>query len=117
MRNNVIIDASEVTALAGVLTGAAISIEAESAMSVGQAAEATEMRAKSMAPVRTGRLRESIHIEGSGNEREVVADSDYALYVEFGTSSQAPQPFMFPAGDLGERVLEELSENDVDPFR
>jgi HK97 gp10 family phage protein len=113
---DIVIDASEVVALGALLQSAGVTIDAKSVQSVNSAAEATEMRAKSLAPVLTGSLRESIHIEGSGTEREVIADADHAAYVEFGTSRQAPQPFMFPAGDLGERVLEELSENDVDPF-
>jgi len=114
---NVIIDASEVTALAGALAATGAAIDVESSVSVRAAAEATEARARTMAPVRTGRLRESISSDHDGTEATVTADADYAVYVEFGTSNMAPQPFMFPAGDFGERVLEELSENDVNPFR
>lgn len=115
--SNVYIDASEVTLLGGVLAAAAATIDVESAASVSTAAEATEARAKSLVPVRSGALKASIYTDRSGTEATVAADADYAIYVEFGTSRQAPQPFMYPAGDLGERVLEELSENDVDPFR
>jgi HK97 gp10 family phage protein len=113
---DVYIDASEVVALAGTLQLAAATIDLESAASVTLAAQATEAQAKALVPVRTGDLRDSIHIEGSGLEQEVIADSDHAVYQEFGTSRHGPQPFMYPAGDLGERLLEELSETDVDPF-
>lgn len=114
---SVIIDASEVAALGALFATNAGTIDVESATSVTVAAQATEEMARSLAPVLTGRLRDSIRSEGVGTEREVIADSEYAVYVEFGTSRQAPQPFMFPAGDLGERILEEMSEEDVDPFR
>jgi HK97 gp10 family phage protein len=113
---SVIIDASEVVALAGQLNVAAGTIDLESAASVALAADAVEQLAKSLAPVLTGDLRESIHQEGSGLEREVVADAPYAVFVEWGTSDTAPQPFMYPAADVGQRLLEELSGNDVDPF-
>lgn len=115
--SNVYIDTSEVQALAGLLGAAAGTIDTEVSRSVNAAAEATEARAKSLVPVASGTLKGSIHTDHDGTEATVTADADYAAFVEFGTSRQAPQPFMYPAGDLGERVLGELSENDVDPFR
>lgn len=106
------IDVSEVTALAATLTGAAATIDTETGQSERNAAEATELRAKQLVPVATGELRASIHTEGS----DVIADAPHAAYVEFGTSRSGPQPFMFSAGDLGERILEELVAEDGDPF-
>jgi HK97 gp10 family phage protein len=59
--------------------------------------------AQALAPVDTGNLRSSIHrltidrawaITG-----RVRADADYGVYVEYGTSTQAPQSFMGPAFD------------------
>lgn len=49
--------------------------------------------ARRMAPVDTGRLRESVHAEGN----QVIAEADYAAYVELGTEDQKAQPFLRPA--------------------
>lgn len=55
-------------------------------------------------PVLSGALKNSIHIEGGGDNFEVVARSieggaprDYAHFVEYGTSKMNAQPFMTPA--------------------
>lgn len=40
-------------------------------------------------------LAESIHLEpGEGHVIKVVVDAPHALFVEFGTSTQDPQPFL-----------------------
>lgn len=53
--------------------------------------------AKEVVPVRTGHLRDSIDIQGEGqNFIEVGADADYAAFVEFGTSRMEAQPYMTP---------------------
>jgi HK97 gp10 family phage protein len=70
-------------------------------------------RAKEIVPVRTGRLLDSISAvfgedvedpESDGSRRafepvQVVADTPYASFVEFGTSKMAAQPFMGPAAE------------------
>lgn len=60
------------------------------------------------APIRTGNLRRSIHqdrgglrnpVEPSvevGNDLEIA---EYAIYVEYGTSRMAAQPFLTPASE------------------
>jgi len=54
--------------------------------------------AKELVPVKTGFLRGSIHVEEMGElKAEVIADADYAEYVELGTTRQSPQPFLLPA--------------------
>ncbi len=47
-----------------------------------------------MAPRDTGRLAASIHAEGDDT---VVAEADYAAYVELGTSDMPAQPYLRPA--------------------
>ena len=68
-------------------------------------------RAKEIVPVRTGHLLESISAvfgedvedpNSDGSPKafdpvQVVADTPYASFVEFGTSKMAAQPFMGPA--------------------
>jgi HK97 gp10 family phage protein len=59
-----------------------------------------ETNAKKLCPVDTGRLRASITHEvgkdGKGLYGKVGTNVDYAPYVELGTSSHAPQPFLRP---------------------
>jgi len=58
-------------------------------------AEEAYVHALDFVPVRTGRLRESIHIETHGKEYHVVAGSRiayYAPYVEFGTRPHIIRP-------------------------
>jgi len=54
--------------------------------------------ATTLCPVRTGRLKNSIHIlKQKELERIIRADTEYAIFVEFGTSRMAAQPFIRPA--------------------
>lgn len=66
---------------------------------VATAALLTESDAKRLAPVDTGRLRSAIHTELSSNglRATVVAETNYALFVETGTRYQRAQPFLGPA--------------------
>lgn len=73
---------------------------------------AEEMR--NTAPVDTGALRASIHTTNEG----VTVGVRYGVYVEFGTSDTAPQPFAGPAinrlirpsaEDLGDRIIDQLT--------
>lgn len=75
-----------------------------------------ETGAKRRAPVRTGFLRSSIRAQ-EANEREVrvVAGAEYAKFVEFGTSRQAPRPYLRPTlnedrGDIVEAMRRILRE-------
>lgn len=54
--------------------------------------------AKSLAPVDTGRLRNSInHTQISDDTEQISAPVEYAVYQEFGTMKMAAHPFMKPA--------------------
>jgi len=73
--------------------------------------------ARELAPVRTGHLMASIHAElGESMEGlaafdpvQVVADTPYASFVEFGTSKMEAQPFLGPAAEQVEpEILEEI---------
>ncbi len=76
-------------------------------------------RARELAPVRTGHLMASIRAElgemEDMNERfaplMVVADTEYASFVEYGTSKMVARPFMGPAVDEIEPQI--LSEVDA----
>jgi HK97 gp10 family phage protein len=45
----------------------------------------------------TGRLANSINAEIDGKTAEIVADTEYAAWLEFGTQNIEPRPFMVPA--------------------
>ena len=102
------IDMSEVLALAASLDLKDTTVAPKADAAVRYAAQVTKERAQQMAPVRTGALRESLRITGSRLTRRVTAKTPYSMYVEFGTTTQAPQPFLYPAGDKGEEVLIQL---------
>lgn len=69
-------------------------------------AEETAEIAKSLAPVKTGALRDSIHVETKRGQSEVIADVEYAAAVEFGGTFTAPHPFMLPAREM---VIKEIA--------
>lgn len=53
--------------------------------------------ARSNAPVDTGALKQSITLEVEGNEAEIGSALEYAPHLEYGTTSQAAQPYLRPA--------------------
>jgi len=60
--------------------------------------------AQSIVSVRSGYLHDNIRIDKlSAKEGMVVADTDYAMFVEYGTSKMAAQPFMRP---IANRTIE-----------
>jgi HK97 gp10 family phage protein len=74
-------------------------IENEISTFVGETAYQLERDCKLLCPVDTGRLRQSIYTQyNAGNfKAEVGTNVEYSESVEFGTTRQRPQPFMFPA--------------------
>jgi HK97 gp10 family phage protein len=60
-----------------------------------------EARAKTLVPVDTGTLKNSIStgIESGGLLAIVAPHTDYAAYVEFGTRRASARPYMIPAGE------------------
>ncbi len=74
-------------------------------------------RARDLAPVRTGHLMASIRAElGEMEDMDerfaplmVVADTQYASFVEYGTSKMVARPFMGPAVDeIEPQILAEV---------
>lgn len=64
-------------------------------------AEEIAKDAKNRVPVRSGKLRDAIHVEFKGDaDWDVVAgdrDAFYGHMVEHGTTRAAPRPFLIPA--------------------
>jgi HK97 gp10 family phage protein len=103
------IDASQVTRFAARLN---LPVIEESWTDEWSRKVADDMR--SLAPVLTGDLRDSINETSNGVEVGV----DYGVYVEYGTAHNAPQPFTVPAinrniklaaEDLGRQVIRQLT--------
>lgn len=61
--------------------------------------------AKGNAPVLSGALRDSIHVESDGDDHVVVVGADYGAFVELGTSKVAAQPYLGPAAAKVRRNL------------
>lgn len=62
-------------------------------------ADAVADLAEQLAPVDTGALRESIHVEPGDTQGSyrVVASAPYAVFQEYGTARMPAQPFLTPA--------------------
>lgn len=87
----------------GRLTGAVAS-------SLGDSVNAIAGIAQTYAPVRTGALRDSIHTEQSGPMSfNLVADINYAVYVEYGTVRMLARPFLRPAVIEGNQLILEAT--------
>lgn len=72
-------------------------------------AKDVENRAKALAPVLTGELRDSIQARKTADGAEVTVGTDHGFYTEFGTSDTPTQPFLRPAvqeaaGKFGRRL-------------
>lgn len=81
--------------------------------------------AKRRAPVLTGNLRRSIHVEQGAvtltrAEAKVGTDVEYAPYVEFGTSRMRAQPYLRPAAETMapavQATIEALVASAVETF-
>ena len=105
MGDGVEFDMTEINTLAVGLRSAAGQAGARASLVVRKTALDVEATAKTFAPVDTGALRNSIghDLTGDGRygriEAEIGPTVDYAPYVEWGTSRNAPQAFMGPALD------------------
>ena len=83
------------------------------------AAQAIARDARALAPVRTGRLRESIdgRIESSGPDevRAVVgSDVEYAAAVELGARGRPARPFLLPAAERNTERAREIVATHIE---
>lgn len=67
------------------------------------------IRAKKI--VDTGRLRDSIGFNVSGDQVSVGTNVEYSPYIEYGTVRQTPRPFLRPALDAQRKGLVGLWRN------
>lgn len=80
----------------------AASLDPRVKAAVRASAEHISTRAKVRAPVESGALRDAIHVEDADDGAAVVAgDNDifYGHFVELGTTTSPPRPFLIPAAE------------------
>lgn len=94
-----LIDTHELDALAARYAGSGAVIEREMGRAMTETAIAVQSRARELAPVDTGRLRQSIGYEVSSSQAVIRAGSNltYAATMEYG---RAPGSAMPPPGSL-----------------
>ena len=91
---------NEIERYATDLRRAADTLTQRASQVVRKAAMDTAGDAEVLAPVDTGNLRNSIIVQvESPLIAATVATAEYAVYQEYGTRFQPPQPFMRPAQD------------------
>lgn len=73
------------------------SLASEGDRHVEETADAVADDARRNAPVDTGELRDSIHVEGSGRQTRVVVGADHGIFPEYGTRKMAARPYFWPA--------------------
>ncbi|MEJ7901849.1 MAG: HK97-gp10 family putative phage morphogenesis protein [Thermomicrobiales bacterium] len=83
------------------LPAAASRVRSELPAVVGRTALDIEAREKGYAAVDTGEMRAGIYSVHGGLSATVSAPVEHSLYVEYGTSRMAPQPFIRPAVEAG----------------
>lgn len=69
--------------------------------------------ARNNVPVDTGDLKGSLTLEVEGGDdpsATVGTNLEYALYVEEGTSHQAPQPFLKPSAEVGKSKMNDIAK-------
>ena len=77
-------------------------------------AEVLLPEAKLLAPVDTGFLKDSGEVDAVSTEVSVVFAAPYAVFQEFGTSTQSGHPFLRPAIDNTEKKMVQAAAREVE---
>jgi HK97 gp10 family phage protein len=85
-----------------------------------KATQLVQKTAKLLSPVDTGYLRRSIRrktdSKGNGAIGRVWTTTEYAIYQEFGTSKMKAHPFMRPALERNNKVIQEGFEKYINTY-
>ena len=77
----------------------AAALPANATAAAQKTAESIAEMARALAPVKSGRLRDSIIVETEADGATVSTDVPYSVFQEFGTSHVPAHPFMTPAAE------------------
>lgn len=81
-------------------------------------ANKAEKSAKSLVPVSSGKLKDSIKskVESDGTNTNVKLSSNasHASYIEYGTSKMPARPFLRPAMEQIENEIEEVLKSNIE---
>lgn len=100
------IDLTEIDSLARTLAGKAASVEKAAATIVAAGAFSIERDMKNLVAVDTGATKNSISTDVQGLTAEVGPTTEYAPFIEGGTSRAPAQPFAGPAFDRNLPIIE-----------
>jgi HK97 gp10 family phage protein len=101
------------------LSAIGIRVREAAVAALNEGAEITAQRAKSHAPVRTGRLRDEIVAVpangggGSHHEARVESPTPYGVFQEYGTGHHKPHPYLRPALHESHEAVTELVRSSV----
>jgi len=73
--------------------------------------------AKTDAPVKTGKLRDSIITEVQAKQGLVKVMKFYGLFIEYGTKKMAAKPFLRPAAEKAAPEFTRLMKEMISEFR
>lgn len=77
-------------------------------------AHQVEGSAKDKAPVDTGALKNSIHVEKKSDNEYWVADGvEYGIFQELGTSKMSAQPFLVPAVEQARKDVADIVAKEL----
>jgi len=102
------VDLSEYNRLAYAFSRAPATVQFAASEGLRDFAPRIEQRMKSLAPVRTGKLRRRIGFIAEFLNIVFIADTSYAGFVEHGTSRMRAQPYAWPAI---QQLLPDLTSN------
>lgn len=109
------VDVSDLVELADDLARHTAAVPKATSKHLSEIAAKLRDDARAAAPSDTGALRASIRLRGGDGYRVVYTSIRYARFVEYGTSTMSPRPFLWPAGNIAEQALTEALEG-IDPF-
>lgn len=113
---NIEVDTAQLDRLVRDFDMAGPKVEKASSESLTRIARELRDDARASAPVRTGKLKSSIRVQGGKDWRLVKSDLRYSAFVEFGTSDTPPQPYLWPHARKAQQSLIEAMERDSDPL-
>jgi hypothetical protein len=88
-----------VDALLAKFAAGTVAADVAAAEGVGELGEDVLTQARSIVPVLTGTLRDSLTLESDGPLGRVYTDVVYAGQVEYGGLHNPPEPYLRPAAD------------------